>query len=150
MEIKKQQLEPDMEQLTGCKLEKEYNKAYLTHMQHVLSHFSHVRLFVTPWTIACQASLSMGFSRQEYWSGLPLSPPGHLSNPGIEPASLSSPALAGRFFTTSATGEALPAAAADIMRNASMDESQAGIQIARRSIYNLRYADDTTLKVKGN
>ena len=87
MEIKKQQLEPDMEQLTGCKLEKEYNKAYLTHMQHVLSHFSHVRLFVTPWTIACQASLSMGFSRQEYWSGLPWLPPGDLLNSGIKPRS---------------------------------------------------------------
>ena len=150
MEIKKQQLEPDMEQLTGCKLGKEYNQVYLTHMRHVLSHFSHVRLFVTPWTIARQASLSMGFSRQEYWSGLPLPPPGHLSNPRIELASLSSPALAGRFFTTSTTWEALPAAAAYIMRNASMDESQARIKIARRSIYNLRYADDTTLKVKGN
>ena len=92
----------------------------------------------------------MGFFRQEHWSGLPFPPLGDLPNPGMEPASLSSPALAGRFFTTSATGEALPAAAADIMRNASMDESQAGIKIARRSIYNLRYADDTTLKVKGN
>ena len=150
MQVKKQQLEPDMEQLTGCKLGKEYSKAYLPHMQHVLSHFSHVWLFVTPWTIARQASMSMGFSRQEYWSGLPLSSPGHLPSSGIEPVSLSSPALAGRFFTTSATGEALPAAVAYIMRKARMDESQAGIKIARRSIYNLRYADDTTLKVKGN
>ena len=50
----------------------------------VLSRFSHVQLFVTPWTIAHQAPLSMGFSRQEYWSGLPCPPPGHLSNPGIE------------------------------------------------------------------
>ena len=41
----------------------------------------------TPWTVACQASLSMGFSRQEYWSGLPFPPPGDLANPGIEPAS---------------------------------------------------------------
>ena len=46
-----------------------------------------VRLFVTPWTIACQASLSMGFSRQEYWSGEPFSSPGDLPNPGIEPES---------------------------------------------------------------
>ena len=44
----------------------------------VLSRFSHVRLFVTLWTVACQAPLSMGFSRQEYWSGLPFPPPGHL------------------------------------------------------------------------
>ena len=53
----------------------------------VLSRFSHVRLFVTPWTVARQAPLSMGFSRQEYWSGLPLPSPGDLSNPGIEPRS---------------------------------------------------------------
>ena len=58
------------------------------------------------WTIAHQAPLSMGFSRQEYWSGLPCPPPGDLPNPGIEPASLLSPALAGGFFTTSATWEA--------------------------------------------
>ena len=69
----------------------------------MLSHFSPVQLFVTPWTIACQASLFMGFSRQEYWSGLPYPPPGDLPNPGIEPASLMSPALAGRFFTASDT-----------------------------------------------
>ena len=47
-----------------------------------------------------------GFSRQEYWSGLPCLPPGDLPNPGVKPASLLSPALAGRFFTTSATWEA--------------------------------------------
>ena len=46
---------------------------------------SHVRLFATPWTVACQAPLSMGFSRQEYWSGLPFPSPGDLPNPGIEP-----------------------------------------------------------------
>ena len=67
-----------------------------------LSCFSHVLLFATLWTIACQAPLSMGFSRQEYWSGLPCSPPGDLPDPGIEPTSLMSPALAGGFFTTSA------------------------------------------------
>ena len=48
---------------------------------------SRVRLFVTPWTVARQTSLSMGFSRQEYWSGLPCPPPGDLPNPGIEPRS---------------------------------------------------------------
>ena len=68
---------------------------------------SQVRLFGTPWTVACQAPLSMGFSRQEYWSGLQFPPPGDLPNLGIEPASLESPALAGRFFTTSTTWEAL-------------------------------------------
>ena len=66
-----------------------------------LSHFSRVQFFVTAWTVARQASLSMGFSRQAYWSGLPCPPPGDLPNPGIEPVSLMSPALAGGFFTTS-------------------------------------------------
>src|SRR5574340_945194 len=53
----------------------------------MLSHFSHVQLCVTLWTIACQAPLSTGFSRQEYWSGLPFLSPGDLPNPGIEPGS---------------------------------------------------------------
>ena len=48
---------------------------------------SHVRLFATPWTVACQASPSMGFSRQEYWIGLPFPSPGDLPDPGIEPGS---------------------------------------------------------------
>ena len=65
----------------------------------VLSRFSYVRLFVTPWTAARQAPPSMGFSRQESWSGLPFPSPGGLPGPGIEPGS---PALAGGFFTTSA------------------------------------------------
>ena len=69
---------------------------------------SRVWLFVVPWTVAPQVPLSMGFSRQEYWSGLPCPPPRDLPNPGIEPESLMSPALAGRFFTTSATWEAPP------------------------------------------
>ena len=63
---------------------------------------SHVRLFATPWTIAYKAPPSMGFSREEYWSGLPFPSSGHLPNPGIEPGSLQSPALAGGFFTTAA------------------------------------------------
>ena len=53
----------------------------------LLNHFSRVRLFVTTQTVACQAPLSVEFSRQEYWSGLPFSSPGDLSNPGIEPGS---------------------------------------------------------------
>ena len=61
----------------------------------VLNHFSHVQFFVTPWTVACQALLSMGFSRQEYWSGLLCPPPEDPPNPGIAPMSLTSPALAG-------------------------------------------------------
>ena len=62
---------------------------------------SHVWLFVTPWTVACQAPLSMGFARQECWSGLPFLTPRDLPDPGIEPMS---PALAGRFFTTEPPG----------------------------------------------
>ena len=54
----------------------------------VQSHFSHVRLFATPWIVAHQAPLSMGFSRQEFWSGLPCPPPGDLLDTGIEPACL--------------------------------------------------------------
>ena len=59
----------------------------------VLSCFHHVRLVATLWTIAHQAALSMGFPRQEYWSGLPYSPPGDLPDPGIEPANPATPAL---------------------------------------------------------
>ena len=66
---------------------------------------SHVRLFATPWTVACQAPLSMGFSRQEYWSGLPFTSPGDLPNSVIKPAS---PALAGGFFTTEPPGKLHP------------------------------------------
>ena len=63
---------------------------------------SRVRLFATPQTVAHQAPLSTGFSRQEHWSRLPCPPSGDLPNPGIEAAALSS-ALAGRFFTTGTT-----------------------------------------------
>ena len=72
----------------------------------MLSRCSHVWLFVTPWTVAHQAPLSMGFSRQEYWSGLPCPPAGDLPDSGIEPATLKSPTLAGGFFTTSTIWEA--------------------------------------------
>ena len=71
----------------------------------VVESLSCVQLFVTPWTVAHQAPLSMGFSRQEYWSGLPFPPPRDLPNPGIEP---SSPALASRFFTTEPAGKPTP------------------------------------------
>ena len=64
----------------------------------VLSHFSHVQLFATLWTVARQAPLLMGFCRQEYWSGFPCPPPSDLPDPGIEPTSLVSLALAGGFF----------------------------------------------------
>ena len=68
----------------------------------MLSQFSHVQLLVTVWTVACQAPLSIGFSRQEYWSGLLFSPLRDPPDPGIELVFLKSPALAGRFFTASA------------------------------------------------
>ena len=60
--------------------------------------FSDVQLIATPWTVACQALLSTEFFSQEYWSGLVCPPPGDLLNPGIEPRSLVSPALEGRFW----------------------------------------------------
>ena len=69
----------------------------------MLSCFRHAWLFVTLWTLVLQAPLFMGFSRQEYWSGFPCPPPGDLSNPGIKIVFLTSVALAGGFFTTSAT-----------------------------------------------
>ena len=69
----------------------------------LLSCFSFVWLFATLWTVAHQAPLSTGFSRQEYWSGLPFPVPGDLPNPGIEPESLMSPTLTAGFLTTSAT-----------------------------------------------
>ena len=67
---------------------------------------SYVQLFEAPWTVAHQPPLPMGFARQEYWSRLPSPPPGDLPDPGTKHTSLASPALAGRFFTTTATWEA--------------------------------------------
>ena len=66
---------------------------------------SRVRLFETPWTVACQAPLSMKFSRQEYWNGLPFPPPGDLPDWGIEPVSPAASTLTGRFFTTAPPGK---------------------------------------------
>ena len=68
--------------------------AYVILHACVLSHVSHVQLCTTLWTAACQPPLSKGFSKQEYWSGLPCPPSGNRPNPGIEPVSLMSPALA--------------------------------------------------------
>ena len=70
--------------------------------QPCVQSFSRGRLFVTPWTIVHQAPLSMGFPKQEYWSGLPFPTPGDLPDPGIKPAS---PALAGGFFATEPLGK---------------------------------------------
>ena len=76
----------------------------------MLSYFSRIQLFATLCTVALQALLSMGFSRQECWSEFPCPPPGDLPNLGIDPTVLRSPALASTFFTTSTSWEApLPA-----------------------------------------
>ena len=72
----------------------------------MLSPCSRVQLCATLWTVAHQAPLSMGVSRQEHWSGLPCPPPEDLPDPGTEPTSFMSPALTGGFFTTNATWEA--------------------------------------------
>ena len=70
----------------------------------ILSSFSLIWLFETLWTVAHQAPLSMGFSRQEYWSGLPWPPPGDLPDPGMEPMSAGISYIAGRFFPLSHLG----------------------------------------------
>ena len=64
-----------------------------------------VQFFATPWTVVRQAPLAMGFSKEEYWSGLPSPPPRDLSNPGIKTVSPISPALASVFFTTAPAGK---------------------------------------------
>ena len=84
-------------------------------MACVLSRHSCVRLLVTLWTIAHQSPLSIGFSRQEHWSGLPCPPPGYLPNPGLKPVPLKSPALADGFFTTSTTWETLCYGSLDLL-----------------------------------
>ena len=80
----------------------EHCKVLVALLVPVLCHFSCVWLFVNLWTIAHQGPLSMEFSRQEYWSGLPFPPPRYLPDLGIEPESLTSPALAGGRFPASA------------------------------------------------
>ena len=77
-----------------------------TRQASVLSCFSRVRFFASLWTVACQAPLSMEFPKKEYCCGLPCPPKRYLPNPGIKPVSLTSPELAGGFFTTSTTWEA--------------------------------------------
>ena len=79
------------------------NSTLLTVTCTVLSCLSHARLYVTLWTVARQAPMSMEFPRQEYWSGLLCPLASGLPDPEIKPASLVFPALTGRFFTTSAT-----------------------------------------------
>ena len=82
-----------------------YQTFFHVHVCSILSCFSRVRLLATLCTVAHQAPLSMGFSRREYWSGLPFPSPGDLPDPRIEPESLMSPALAGSFFSTEPPGK---------------------------------------------
>ena len=84
-----------------------------------------VRLFSTPWTVACQPPLSMGFSRQEYWSELPLPTQGDLPDPGIKPSSLASPTLAGGFFTASSPGKSPYALSTASLKSPQMTRSAA-------------------------
>ena len=77
-----------------------YERPALPKFECLFSHFSHVWFFVTPWTVALQASLSMGWSQQEYRSGLPCPPLGDLLHLGIQSTSPAAPTLAGRFFAT--------------------------------------------------
>ena len=74
----------------------------MVHWRSEVKLLSRVRLFATPWTVACQALLSMGFSRQEYWSGLPFPSPGYLPDPGIEPGC---PALEADALTSEPPGK---------------------------------------------
>ena len=79
---------------------------------------SHLQLFTAPWTVAHQAPLSLQFSRQEYWSGLPFPPPRDLPDPGIKPTSPTAPALAGMSFTTESHGKPLGAGGSDCKESA--------------------------------
>ena len=86
-----------------------YNVVLISAVQQSECSFSYVQLFVTPWTVAHEATLSVGSSRQEYWSGFPFPSRGDLPDPGIDPEikpmSPKSPVLASRFFTTEPPGK---------------------------------------------
>ena len=101
----------------------------------VLSRFDYVQLIATPQTVAIQAPLSMGFSKQEYWSGLPCPPPGDLPNPRIKPTTLSSPALVASFFTISATWETFSLEALIVLST----------EMAHLDVIHLTAREDTTL-----
>ena len=83
----------------------DWSDRILSRLKVKVKSLSHVRLFGTPWTVAYQASLSMGFSRQEYWSGLPFPSPRDLPDPGIEPGS---PTLEADALTSEPPGKPLP------------------------------------------
>ena len=96
---------------------------------------SHVRLFATQATVAHQAPLSMRFSRQECWSGLPFPSPGELLDPGIEPVTLRFPALAGGFLTTSTSWEALQFTSQNLSKSWGIDGSRSLRKWRRRLKY---------------
>ena len=89
----------------GLSFLRNFSPFYLVYFLLIVCVLSYVQLFATPWTVAHQAPLFMGFSRQEYWSRLPFPSPGDLPDPRREPASPMSPALAGGFFTTEPSGK---------------------------------------------
>ena len=123
MQVKKQQLEPNMKQGTGSKLGKEYIKdvychpVYLIYILSEVKLLSHVQLVVTPWTVAYHAPLYMGFSRQEYWSGLPFPFSEDLPHLGIEPRS---PILKGSIDESGRAGLKLNISKTKIMASGSI------------------------------
>ena len=121
---------------------------------------SHVQLFVTPWTVAHQAPLPMGFSRQEYWSGLPCPPPGDLPNPGIE---LRSPALQENSLPSGSRGKPKNTGVGILEWRRSLlqgisptQELNQGLLHCRRILYQLNYQGSShshmveMLTVRGN
>ena len=94
-----QQFQPSSVKCWVLRAFRKKNTCYLRASQSL----SCAQLFVNPWTVACQTPLSMGFCRQEYWSGLPFPSPGGLPNPWTKHMFLKPPELGGRFFTTSTT-----------------------------------------------
>ena len=103
----------------------------------IVQLLSHVQLFATPWTIAHQAPLSVGFLRHEYWSGLTLPPPGDLPDPGIERRS---PALAGRFFPTEPPGKPMFLYAFSKYYMSSLSSRMTSMVIQILSLQNLGYS----------
>ena len=95
----------------------------------------HVQLFATPWTVAHQAPLYMGFSRQDYWRGLPCPSPGDLSDPGIETLS---PALVDGFFTTAPPGKTLRWDEVRCRRRAKIRERDRGKRHTERKMRKMR------------
>ena len=105
----------------------------------MLSHFSHVRLFVTLWTVVHQAPLSMGLSRQEYCSGLPCPPPGDLLDSGIEPRS---PALRGDSLPSDPQGKPKSSemnSLSNLQGNFQTQELNQGLPNCRQILYQLSY-----------